>query len=159
MTEANDPVNLYQAIVDGTKDIFSTMIMLELEPGEALPPAERHVPAQLTSMLGLGGGIRGTLAIHCPEQTAKQITSAFLGMDVEDLGEDVKDAIGELANMIAGNLKISFAASNIDVVLSIPTSVVGEAVRLSGLLGAKRCIVPFNGDCGTFWVELLFVIS
>lgn len=159
MSEAIELSNLKQAIADGAKDVFSTMLMLEIEAGEPLPASERKVPAQMTSMLGLGGDIRGTLAIHCPEATALSITGAFLGMEVEELGEDVKDAIGELANMIAGNLKIFFAEEKVNVELSIPTSVVGDSFKLSGLSGSIRCIVPFSSDCGVFWVELLFVCN
>ena len=35
-------------------------------------------------------------------------SGTFLGMEVAELDDDVKDAIGEIANMIAGNLKIFF---------------------------------------------------
>ena len=54
------------------------------------------------------------VAVHCPGVTARNITSSFLGVDVEELDEDVKDAIGEITNMVAGNLKVSFAEEGIE---------------------------------------------
>ena len=110
-------------------------------------------------MIGLGGGLRGLLAVHCPESVAREITGTLLGMDVEDLGDDVKDAIGELSNMIAGNLKISFAGAGVDVELAIPTSVIGESFRICGLSGATRVVVEFAMAAGSFWVELLYVLN
>ena len=99
------------------------------------------------------------MAIHCPADVAKGITSAFLGMDVEELNDDVKDAIGEITNMIAGNLKVYFTTFGIDMKLAIPTSVIGDSYRTSGLFGASRIVVPFASAGGQFWVELKYMLN
>ncbi len=99
------------------------------------------------------------LAIHCPASVAKGITGSFLGLEVETLDEDVKDAIGEIANMVAGNLKVSLAKQDIDVELAIPTSIVGDSFIVSGMADASRVIVVFKMNEGPFWVELLYVMA
>ena len=50
-------------------------------------------------VIGLAGTHKGVLAIHIPNKVAMAITSSFLGMEVDEINEDVKDAVGELANM------------------------------------------------------------
>ncbi len=152
-------LDLSNEVALATKDVFSTMIMMELENDEPLIGRGGDIVSNISSMIGLGGQVRGMLAIHCPEQVAKGITGSFLGMDVEELDDDVKDAIGEVANMVAGNLKIFFADKEIDVVLAIPTSVIGKAFRTSGIAGATRVVVPFTTSEGTFWVELIYVLN
>ena len=99
------------------------------------------------------------MAIHCPASVAKTITGSFLGMDVDDLNDDVKDAIGEIANMIAGNLKVSYAKVDINLELAIPTSIVGDSFRVSGIADANRITVPFKMAGDTFWVELMYVVN
>lgn len=94
------------------------------------------------------------LAVHCPGTVAKTITGIFLGMEIEELDEDVKDAIGEIANMVAGNLKIFFHEHGKEVELAIPTSVIGNSFRTSGMFGAQRVAVPFSLNGTTFLVEL-----
>jgi len=152
-------MDIGQDIVNAATDVFSTMLMIDLVVGEPVEGAGVEVTSNICSMLGLGGDIRGMLAVHCPAAVAMAITSGFLGMDVDTLNEDVKDAIGEIANMIAGNLKIAFAGYGVKVELAIPTSVVGESYRVGGMLGAKRVAVPFGVDSGQFLVELKYIVN
>ncbi len=146
-------------IISATTEIFSTMLMVELEPGATIEGEGGEIASNLTSMLGLGGDIRGMLSVHCPESVAKGITSGFLGMEIDELDDDVKDAVGEIANMVAGSLKSSFSEYDLNIELAIPTSVIGKSYSTSGMLGADRVAVPFvmNGD--TFLVELTYVIN
>lgn len=151
--------NIGKEIISGTQDVFSTMLMVDLTSEAVIENQKCAIQSNLTSMIGLGGGIRGLLAIHCPASVAKAITGAFLGMDVDELNDDVKDAIGEIANMVAGNLKVSYAKIDINVELAIPTSIVGESFYVSGIADAKRVIVPLKMGDSTFWVELMYVVN
>jgi len=146
-------------LINGTQDVFSTMLMVDLKNEEVIDNKRCRISSNLTSMIGLGGGIRGMLAIHCPAVVAKSITGAFLGMEVTDLDDDVKDAIGEIANMVAGNLKISYAKAGINLTLALPTSIIGESFSVSGIADAKRVIVPFVMAEERFWVELIYVVN
>ncbi len=148
-----------KAIIEGTREVFSTMLMVELEAGDPIEGKGGDVESNITSMLGLGKDIRGMLAVHCPGSVAKAITGTFLGMEVEEIDEDVKDAIGEIANMVAGNLKISFAENGKDIELAIPSSIIGTSFRTGGMFGAKRVAVPFTMNNETFLVELKYMDS
>lgn len=154
-----DMFNLGNEIIAGTQDVFSTMLMVDLACGAVIEDKKCAIQSNLTSMIGMGGGIRGLLAIHCPALVAKNITGTFLGMDIDELNEDVKDAIGEIANMVAGNLKVSYARIGTNIELAIPTSIVGESFHISGMAEAKRIIIPFTMTGDTFWVELMYVVN
>lgn len=148
-----------KAIIDGTKEVFSTMLMVELVAANPIEGKGGDVDSNITSMLGLGKDIRGMLAVHCPGSVARDITGTFLGMEVEEIDEDVKDAIGEIANMVAGNLKVSFAQNGKDIELAIPTSIVGNSFCIGGMSGAQRIAVPFTMNNGTFLIELKYIES
>ncbi len=152
-------MNVGQAIIDGTKEIFSTMLMLELEVMDVIEGRGGDIPANITSMIGLGKDIRGMLAVHCPADVAMDITGTFLGMDVEEIDEDVKDAIGEIANMVAGSLKISFADDGKDIELAIPTTIIGKSFKTSGISGAHRVVVQFKMNNSLFMIELKYIVS
>jgi len=91
-------VKYVQDIVAATEEIFSSMIMLEVSPGESFQREDSKLTDSVSGIVGLAGEIKGMLAIHLPKQAALDVTTAFLGMDVEEIDEDVCDAIGELAN-------------------------------------------------------------
>lgn len=152
-------INVGQAIIDGTTEVFSTMLMVELEVGEIIDGKGGKIPANITSMIGLGKDIRGMLAVHCPAAVAKDITGMFLGMEVKEIDEDVKDAIGEVANMVAGNLKTSFGEHGKAIELAIPTTVIGESFCTSGMFGAHRVVVHFLMNKKMFMVELKYINS
>jgi len=151
--------SLEKYITEAALEVFATMIFIEITPGTPLKGREDTIESNLTSMIGLAGDLRGVLAVHCPEETAKGITGAMLGMDIDAIDEDVKDAIGEIANMVAGGLKTALLAEGTETELAIPTTAVGKSIRTSGLAGASRFIIPFSTPAGDFGIELRYVTS
>lgn len=152
-------MELEKFLVDATLEVFASMIFIEIEPQAATDESVAALSPNLSSLIGLAGDLKGILAIHCPENAALEITSAMLGMEVTELGEDAKDAIGEIANMIAGGLKVSLAEEEKKIELAIPTTVIGRSIRASGLSGAKRIMIPFTCPSGRFGIELRYILT
>ncbi|WP_028317416.1 chemotaxis protein CheX [Desulfobulbus elongatus] len=151
-------MELEQYLVDATMEVFASMISIDIAPepkGGGLPA----VAADISSLIGLAGDFKGFLAVHCPEPVALGITSAMLGMEVTAVDDEVKDALGEVANMVAGGLKIGVATEGKKIGLAIATTVVGKALRTGGLSGADRAAVAFATPLGRFGVEVRFVLS
>jgi chemotaxis protein CheX len=151
-------LELEKSLIDATLDVFASMIFIDIAP-EAHSDEAVAIESNLSSLIGLAGDLKGILAIQCPAGVAMGITGAMLGMEVAELGEDAKDAIGEIANMVAGGLKEALAASGKKIELAIPTTVIGTSFRTSGLTGATRVMIPFSSPLGRFGVELMFVFS
>jgi len=149
--------SLEKYIVTAVLDVFAAMVFIDITPGETMSGQDDVIDSNLSSMIGLAGDFRGVLALHCPEKAATGITGAMLGMEVDAIDEDVLDAMGEIANMVAGGLKTSLHDDGIDTELAIPTTAVGKAVHITGLSGASRFIVPFTTPVGDFGVELRYI--
>lgn len=147
-------MDLQKNITDATKEIFETMIMLDITPGDPLEKSVNSFKCSVSGVIGLAGSCQGMLAIHTPDSVAKAITSSFLGMDVDEVDEDVTDAIGELANMLAGNIKMVLDEAGKDVTVSIPSCIHGEEYSMDCVADADWVVVPFTVDSGEFLVEL-----
>ena len=145
---------LQQIIVKATKDVFDTMIPMELSPGAPAAEKVQAFRCHVSGILGFSGDIRGMLTIHCPNEVAIAITSSFLGMETGEINADVIDAIGELANMVTGGIKEAFTGQEKEIKLSIPTVVAGKSYNINNLADADWVIIPFTMDQGTFLVEL-----
>lgn len=143
-----------QHIIESTREIFSSMIMLEVVPGEPYENKKSVQVDSISGIIGLAGSIKALLAIHLPADTALAVTTAFLGMDVEEINEDVRDAIGELANMLGGSVKTALDPKGSDIQLSMPTSVSGEEYSIDTIADAEEIMVPFELEGKTFSVEL-----
>ncbi|MCW8860129.1 MAG: chemotaxis protein CheX [Deltaproteobacteria bacterium] len=143
-----------QHIVEATQEIFSSMIMLDAAPGKPYQRECELLVNSISGIIGLAGSTKGLLAIHLPAQTALTVTTAFLGMDVEEIDEDVRDAVGELANMLGGSLKSVLDPSGSDIQLSLPSVIHGEGYSVDCLANAETVTVPFSVGSHNFMVEL-----
>jgi chemotaxis protein CheX len=146
-------VDLNNSISKAAVEIFQTMLMMDAVPGEPMAKRAGSFRNSVSGIVGLAGPSKGTLAIHIPEQTALKITSSFLCMDVDQVDEDVKDAIGELANMLAGSIKADLSESGAEYKLSIPSVVCGAEYQIDCLAESQGGIVPFAIDGGEFLIE------
>ncbi|MBW2185693.1 MAG: chemotaxis protein CheX [Deltaproteobacteria bacterium] len=147
-------IDLQQQIIDSTQLLFDTMLMMPLTPGIALSEKVYNFQSSISGMLGFAGEVQGMLTIHCPQDVAFAITSALLGVDVDEVDADVKDTVGEMANMILGGIKDGFTEEGIDISLAVPTILAGRSYRISGMDDAMWTTVPFYLDEGEFLVEL-----
>ncbi|MCD6526669.1 MAG: chemotaxis protein CheX [Desulfuromonas sp.] len=147
-------MDLQKNITEATIEIFETMIMLDITPGDPLEKSVHSFKCSVSGVIGLAGACQGMLAIHTPDAVAKAITSSFLGMDVDEVNEDVTDAIGELANMLAGNIKMVLDEAGKNVTVSIPSCIHGEEYSMDCVADADWVVVPFTVDSGEFLVEL-----
>ena len=82
-------MDITNKITDATVEIFSTMLMMDIVPGEPVSRENMPFSSSVTGMIGLAGLYKGVLAMHMPNQVAMKITGNFLGMDVETDGVDV----------------------------------------------------------------------
>ena len=75
-------------------------------------------------------------------------------MDVSDINEDVQDAIGEIANMLGGNLKTILSDRGKDIQLSLPSTISGDQYAFSSQADADQVIIPFQAPAGIYYVEV-----
>ena len=141
-------------IIDATTEIFSSMIMLEAIPQTPLSSRDPDFICSVSGMIGMAGLYRGMLAIHAPTDVALAITGSFLGMEPAEVDDDVRDAIGELANMLAGSIKHLLSDQGSDIKLSIPSTICGRDYRVDCSPSGQSHVVPFGIPNGTFLVEL-----
>lgn len=143
-----------QHIIESTQEIFSSMIMLDIAPGEPFKRNDDCLRNSISGIIGLAGTTKGLLAIHLSNDAALAVTTAFLGMDVDQINEDVRDAVGELANMLGGSLKAVLDPNGSDIQLSMPSAIHGEEYSVDCLANASTVSVPFKVEDHRFTVEL-----
>ena len=149
-------MELSQHLSEVTKEVFLSMLSLEVDPGEAQSKFSNTYSNTVSGMVGMTGLYKGALAIHATTEVAKKITSQMLFMDVEEVDEDVLDAMGEMANMLAGNMKTALSSNGKDIELSVPSAVTGEKYSLDIKDSGEHLVVPFKADIGSFSVQFNF---
>lgn len=158
LNEANTTEDeVRKTIAEITKGVFSTMVMLDVVDETPLEEPVLNFHETVTSMVGLAGSHSGIIAIHCPKKLALMVTSNMLGMDVTEVDEDVNDAMGEIANMVGGDVKHIFSPKGADINLSIPTVIYGSDYALESISNSDALVMPFV--CGDERFLLSFKIG
>jgi chemotaxis protein CheX len=147
-------VKLKEKIIESTQEIFATMVMMDVAVVDENVESGGKLRDTITGLIGLAGTAKGVLAIHLPFPVALMITSNFLGMDVEEINEDVEDAIGELANMLGGSIKTVLTENGRDIDLSLPSTISGSLYNFQPSKDVNKIIVGFETIKGHFQVEL-----
>ena len=86
-----------------------------------------------------------------PKTLAAALASILIGDTIEALDEDCIDAVGEIANMIAGNAKTDFPSGNNSI--STPSVVVGKH-KVSYPSGLPIITIPCITDKGDMFIEI-----
>lgn len=132
------------------ESVFASMLGLELHECATpwFPSGER-----LTAALHMAGGWNGAVLLECDRRLACQFASSFLSMDLQESVDDVvRDVLGELVNMIGGNMKCILTPG---IQLSMPSVVDGSDYCLRVCGAVVRGRLAFQCAEGPIWVTVL----
>lgn len=91
-------------------------------------PPEGAQTSVSSSLVGIAGKWDGAVIVDCAPGVAASLASIMFGVPLAEVDRDhIEDTLGELANMIGGNLKALLAPP---CVLSLPTVVEGRDYRV-----------------------------
>ncbi|GAA0814387.1 chemotaxis protein CheX [Spirilliplanes yamanashiensis] len=118
---------------------------LDPEGVEPLIPVEKGAnSSEVHSSVSITGSWQGVVVYGSSQEAAKQAAAAFLAMEPDEVSaEDLADVLGELANIVGGNVKAMLPAG---CFLSLPQVVLApesasrypSAVQVAGLYGTWK---------------------
>ena len=115
----SDPRNL-DASVD---EVFHMMLGSACYPVEERPVEESET---ITAVVGFGGLLSGACVFRSGSSAALEIAAKLTGMEFNEIDDTVKDAIGEVCNMLAGAWKGTVPDLSANCGLSIPAVITGS---------------------------------
>lgn len=141
-----------QACEEKIRDIVSDLFrsMLQMEVALTLDEKSDHASV-VTATIEFDGAWKGILELGCSNVQAVCFAGRFLQMSLTEMDEEVHDVVGELANIIAGNLKQTLPDH---VALGTPTVVRALATEAPLPAGTLVGTYSFSSDVGLFSVRL-----
>lgn len=127
--------------------VFATMLGMDAAPAEQ---EWKSGTEKVTATVHLGGEWNGAIVLETSRKQACRLTARMLGGEpVEMVDNDVRDAMGELANMIGGNLKTVLCPTG---TLSLPMVIDGSDYSFRVVHGSSIDRHAFASEEGFFWV-------
>jgi chemotaxis protein CheX len=146
---------LIKSLIKDVQDVFVNMVGVEdLMHLPIQIDMTTHFQECLTAMVGLAGTYNGLVSVHLPWQLAISFTSLMLGMEVTEIDDDVNDAMGEIANMVAGSFKQHLSKGGSDIHLSTPSVVNGADYFVSTGHSIENITLKFATDEEWFMVAI-----
>lgn len=141
MQQDTDGVRVQQEeILHIAEQVLNDFLGLHLEPTrdtELIPEPPEG------SRIFINGAWDGSVSLRCTETVSRRVASGMFGVPPEAVSDDdIQDALGELANILGGNIKPLFPAPNH---LSLPFYG-GEPEP-----GRVLCQVDMNADAGSYF--------
>ena len=146
--------------IESAKELFSTMLEVELKRGNVGVAKDGITSGNLTALIGLSGPARGTVALSFPVPTALAMVGKLTGSRTRTVDDTVSDAVAELVNIVAGGAKAKFSNDGgppID--LSLPTIVRGNSYTVDYPSQTVWLDVPFTSDLGPFTLRVTFELD
>ncbi len=117
-------VNYINPFLKAVRNVFDTMIEVPFTLGKPNIKPDDVPKFEISGIIGISGDVQGCVVISLSKGIALQLASALLDEKLTEINGDCTDAIGEIANMIAGDAKSKFPKTNTAV--SVPTVVLGK---------------------------------
>jgi len=118
--------NYVEPFVEVTVNTFKEFVGVDVNPRHPhfLDP-EKGFEWDISAVIGLSGVVKGAVIISMKADLAIKLTELLTGSEHSEIDADVIDAIGEINNIVAGNIKPKVPNGD-KIVISIPTIIKGK---------------------------------
>ena len=123
-----------------------------------VPPVEEITErkgANVVATVAFAGHRRGLVAIHSSIDAVRNIACAMLGIPENEINDEIPDAMGEVANMVAGTFRNKLAAIEPASAIAVPTVTIGSDFSTKYLSAVRRARCPFEMEGQSISVELI----
>ena len=120
-----------QTITSTLIETFNTMMSMALEAVEE-SAATGLDDSRIVGTIHFGGDVVGVMRFNLSEAFARTVTSTMLAIEADEIkrSEEINDVIGELASILAGNLKTEFLDAGLTCAISTPSITSGSDFKI-----------------------------
>ncbi len=132
--EKVNALDINAKISEAIIDVFDTMLSMKLEPTDAVT-AESLEGIRNAGSVSFAGDATGMISIHASDSFSREMAAEMLGMEVEEIegDEEIRDMLGEMGNIVGGNLKSAFSDAGLMIALSTPSFTSGTDFTIKAL--------------------------
>lgn len=150
-------VRYINPFIRAIKNVFTTMLKVDVNVQKPHIKTDGRTGADVSGVIGFTGDATGCVVLSFPKDVACKVASTFAGVAITLESPDLVDAIGELANMVAGNAKKDFEGVRISI--SLPSVIIGENHVVGQSRMVPRLVIPCASELGSFHVEVAMKVD
>jgi chemotaxis protein CheX len=151
--------DLTALVVRHTANVCSTMLAVTVEPTDSAVSPVATPGSAVVALVGLTGAWSGSGVVSCSGPLACRLSGRMLMTEFPAVDAEVLDAMGEIANMIVGNVKEDLATTLGPLAISTPTVIHGDGLQTRSVEGGTGARLLFACEGGVLEVRVSLVPS
>ncbi len=132
--------------------LFDTMLDVKIKRGTPFISPDPLPEHEVSGIIGLTGKAKGVAVLSLGEETALHCTERLLGERPSAINADVVDAVGELANIVAGGAKAQL--QQLDMTLGLPSVITGKDHTIGFPSDLTPVCIPFECQWGPVTLQV-----
>jgi chemotaxis protein CheX len=133
------------------REVFQKMAGVQTTVDKPFLKTDSTSAYEVCGIIGFSGEITGCVVVSFSTGAAVKLVEAFAGTYFDPASPDFADAVGELANMIAGSAKPHLGAF---ASISVPSVVIGKGYSVASMRNSPCLVIPCGSPFGAFAVEV-----
>jgi chemotaxis protein CheX len=150
-------VDYVNPFIESTCHVLRTMLQMEVTRGQIYRKKDCRPSQDVSGIINLHGAATGVLALGMSSRAALEATRVLVGEEQRQINPTVIDAVGELANIIAGNAKAKLEELHLSI--SLPCVISGREHSIAFPDGGVVIGIPFQCSYGSIAIEVSMVAS
>ncbi|MBM4341463.1 MAG: chemotaxis protein CheX [Deltaproteobacteria bacterium] len=147
-------VELINPFLEATVSVLKTMASINPVPGKPYIKKGTTATGDVSGIVGITGDTEGSICITFSRECILLIISQMLGENQLEINDEVKDAVGELTNMISGDSRRRLEEMGHHFLGAIPSVISGRSHEIRHITKGPILSIPFNTPAGSFTVEV-----
>jgi len=142
--------------LEAAVNVLKTMAMVEAKPGKPFLKKDSKAFGDVSGIIGITGDAQGSMSISFEAPAICAVVANLFGNEVKEVNDEVKDAVGEMTNMICGDARRRLEGQGVSLQAGTPTVVAGKDHSVTHINTGPMLAVPFSTPNGRFVVEVAF---
>jgi chemotaxis protein CheX len=118
--------------LEAASAVFKSILDVDLRRGKLIIKESPIPSLDVAIIIGITGGVTGEVVYSMGYNMVKKIAQVLVpGLNEQQIQEEYKDIIGELANMITGNAMNLFASTGKRISMTTPTVIEGKEFTIT----------------------------
>jgi chemotaxis protein CheX len=147
-------VHLINPFIEATVHVLSSMAFTQAHVGKPYRKQNNLAGGDVTGIVGLTGETRGTLSVSFSEDCILSIVSKMFDEEISEINHEVKDAVGEILNIVSGQARQKLETLGRTLKGAIPTVIAGKNHSITHITTHSVIAIPFSTDNGKFTIEV-----
>ncbi|MBU1172161.1 MAG: chemotaxis protein CheX [Proteobacteria bacterium] len=148
--------NLVNPFIEATLNVLETTASTQATAGKPYLKKDPMARGDITGVIHLKGEKNATVSLSFSKTGILSIVSNMFGEPLDELNDDIKDAVGEIANMISGQVTNAIAQKGLNFKASLAEVILETEHQVPHIGKYPAIALPFEMPTGAFTIEVCF---